>query len=35
MYDKIEDNKIIYKIEDYFEKNSDAVIGIQILLEYN
>ena len=34
MYDKIEDTKLIYKIEDILEnKNSDRRIGIQIQLE--
>ena len=36
MYDKIEDNMIIFKIEDFFNKeNSYIMIGIQIQLEYN
>ena len=35
MYDKIEDNKIIHKIEDFFEKTSDTMIIRQIQLEYN
>ena len=36
MYDKIEDNMIIFKIEDFFKKeNSYTMIGIQIQLEFN
>ena len=34
MYDKTEGN-LIYKIEDLKKKHSDAMIGIQIHLEYN
>ena len=34
MYDKIEDN-LIHEIEDFLDKNSDAMISIQIQLEYN
>ena len=32
MYDNIEDN-LIYKIADFFEKNTDAMKGIQIQLK--
>ena len=35
MYVSIEDNKIIYKLEDILEnKNSDTRVDIQIQLEY-
>ena len=35
MYDKSEDNNIIYKIEFFLKKTSHTMIGIQIHLEYN
>ena len=36
IYNKIEDNRIIFNSEDIFEnENSDTIIGIQIQLEFN
>ena len=34
IYDKMDDNRKIDKIEDYFHKISDTMKGIQIQLEY-